>query len=617
MWSVPPQVPDASFFANYNRNSTTTGAGDAFFSNCFDNWDHEVAVLYNLTTPTGAFGLSLANRPGPMGSEWPTSVSTYEDMFWARKKMFIFIVRHCTYSPGMSTEQIRYYHGDRLKSFMIIPIVPKFNAFNELVAKVAIQMVTLTGSALGAALSLNIWALLQVCQHALWRRLQLYTISDYPSQTITGTTFVPSTLDSLTVPAPVAQLINDLGPVIRDSMLHVPTITGMSAWYTYWDIFGPGNSSISSLGNSALVKTAGTNDPVIVFRAPGTGDITVNGTYRTNWGATAGSNIWSWTCIQYLHELLTIFMTSGNNYGKGDFLYPVSKGPRGGLCMFAKDVLASSIVIDTMLGVAGAASAITMAYYPLVQMGSYVPITGAEITMAALTRFSEGSATQMGTVKYLRSYAGTGQNSFVDRFVSQILGPGGTFQEALAAAMEKRHGMMMDSSSGLVSSNDNIDACLWDAIKSVAGTIAGALQPAASKAAGIGCGAIPFVGQFAKPLCETAASNLVKFAADSAKSSTNRHAVNSAKGELGKFKGTVKGMKAVEDQQLSEERPPLRRYSRADYESDARAYGEDDGDDEYRRPRRTRKTSYKPRGGQSSKGKKKKGPKAKSRKRRH
>jgi hypothetical protein len=132
--------------------------------------------------------------------------------------------------------------------------------------------------------------------------------------------------------------------------------------------------------------------------------------------------------------------------------------------------------------------------------------------------------------------------------------------------MEKRHGMNMDMSSGLVSAKDNTDACLWDALKSVAGTIAGALQPAASKAAGIGCGAIPIVGRFAAPLCESAARNLVGLVADQSKSSTNRHARAGQKGELGKFKTQMKGMKAVEGGELSEERPPLRRYRREDYQ---------------------------------------------------
>jgi len=582
MWAVPPAVPDASFFGLFCRQSLTTGAGDQFFTNPFDKWDHEISLLYSLSTPVGDFGAIYATRPGPMGTEWPLTSTTYANAYWIRKEMFIFIVRNGTYAPGIAPEQMRYYHGDKLKTFRIVPILMDFSGWHEVQAKAILQL-----NANGAAFdTTQVWSTLITTEHAMMRRLQLQTIGEGPNQFDATRQFLPSVIDELVVPAPLAQVINDLGPVVRDDILHLPCNPVANVrWYTNWDVLGPGDVTIVGQWNYSLSRTAGAGDPVLKWSAPGCSEVTLNAAWVTAYNLLTNFLYGSWVAVMRAHAQMVKFVSNGVNYGKGDFLYPVSKGPRGGLVMLTRSLFDGTVAKETT------DNSMSLTYVPLKEIGAYVPVTGAEITMVAIARFGMASATMLKSCKYVRMFQNTGANAFVDRYISQTFGPGGTFQQALADAMEKRHGMNMDVSSGLVSANDNIDACLWDSIKSIAGTIAGAIQPAASKAAAIGCGAIPVIGRFASPICEQAATNLISFATDASKSSTNRHARGSAKGELGKYKKEVRSMKAIEDMELPEERPPRKTPRREAYD----AYEEEDDQEDYRVPRyrRTRQGATK------------------------
>lgn len=615
MWAVPPPIPDGSFFAFYTRNKMGSGAGMQLFTSPFDKWDVEIAALYSLTTPSGPYGAVFAPRMGPMDSEWPNAWtgSTYSDPFWIRKEMFIFIIRNNTYTPGMPTEALRAYHGDPLSSFRCIPVLTHMAAWHEAVAR-AWQQLRDNGAAWGSG-SLGATQLLSfnlVCDHAFMRRYQLNTIGEQSTPAFTALALQPSNADQLVIPAPLAQLLNDYGPVVRDGLLHLPffQFTTGDAWFELWDVIGDNSAGIMQMFHAATKKTTGT-DADLNWQAVNGATKTLNGAWVTAYKLLTNYLYVSWYAVYRAHTIMVQFLSNGAGYGKGDILYPVSKGPRGGLVMLTRCSFGSAVTdpLDTT-------NNITITYLPLAVIGSYVPITGAEIAMAVIEGWTLSDSTFISTCKYVKTFSSAGENAAVLRYTSVTLGQGGTFLDALSNAMERRHGPMMDGSSGLTSANDNTDACLWDAIKRTVGTIAGALQPAASKAAGIGCGMIPVIGQFAKPVCEAAATNLTSLAVDASKSSTNRHAATTARKELTKYASTVKPMKRVEDHEISEERQPhLESFANDDLYRPIRSRrtGFRYGDEEIEYQPRRRKGR---RGGRQGGGKKKKNKGRKGRKRR-
>jgi hypothetical protein len=612
MWATPPPVPDGSFFSFYTRNAMGVGSGCAYFTSPFEKWDVDIASLYTQNVPTIPYGALFAPRPGPHDAEWPFTWtgSSYQDPFYIRKEMFIFIIRNNTYVPGAPVSELRQYHGDKLSTFRIAPIILQMTMWHENVAKCWMQL-----RANGCAYDLNgLFAFVMVCEHAMLRRLQLNTIGQPTTAIGDYVRFLqPSDADEFVIPAPLAQIVNDLGPVVRDGMLHLPMqqiATGTDKWTDWWNTLGPGPTiATEQIFQQCLKRTGGTTDPTLTWEGSVAGTQTMGSGWIAAYILLTNFLGVSWSMIHSAHSYMVNFISNGNAYGKGDILYPISKGPRGGLVMLTRLDNASPIarVIDATN------QALTFTSTPVASIASYVPITGAEIAMVAIEGWGQGNQTFTSTCKYVKQFSGIGENNYIDRYMSVTLGPGGTFLDALSAAMERRHGVDMDPESGLVSAGDNTDACLWDAIKRTVGTIAGALQPAASKAAGIGCGMIPLVGQFAKPICEAAATNLTSMAADAAKSSTNRHSTTSARAELKKFDTTVRKAKPIEYGELPEERRPQRDTFDDDdiYQPRARRTGRRNGDDFDYQPRRRKqqpqqKKKKKPQGGQQPKKKKKK-----------
>jgi hypothetical protein len=162
-------------------------------------------------------------------------------------------------------------------------------------------------------------------------------------------------------------------------------------------------------------------------------------------------------------------------------------------------------------------------YNPLKALISNHAIGGTELVMAAIARWSWVVGTYGNWSKYGRNFIIRNGDAFVDRYCSNVMSPGGTFLDHLSEAGAMRHGPR-DLDMGLATPGDNADACLWDAIKKVAGTVAQTLQPAVSEAAKIGCGSVPGVGQFIRPMCGEVARSLTTYIADTARVSSNRQA---------------------------------------------------------------------------------------------
>jgi hypothetical protein len=525
MWEKPPKVPDASYWAQpsvggYSAFSTST---DPLFGCAFQNWDSEIACLYqrNSVAPvqeSPPFDL----RPGPMTGEWPkepTLASGFEDAYALRKMAFCLIVRNLTYEPGLPAAGLKVYHGDVLKSLRVIPMPIMIEGWHEFVARCAVQIF-----ANGATYDSNqMFALLTICEHALLRKLQMCTIGFYNDTANLQRYFLPSDIDRLNVPAPVAMALNDFGPVIVSGHLQLPLFkwTPLKEWFRNWNVFG--DTAIEKIFDYSLRKTAGSADPNFTWNVASTTQ-TISAAWVTAYVLLTNFQFVSWVAVFRLQELVIKLVSNGVAYGKGDILFSVGKGPRGGVCMFSQSVggsLSSDLIISE-----ASDNSLTFDFYSLRNIGSPIPIVGPEIVMSLLCRWRPTVSRQAENWKFGRAFSALGGNSYVDRFVNVILGPGGTFLDMFSQAMKDRH-MHHDTTSGLVNGNDQVGACLWDAIKGIAGTIASAVQPAAEAA----CGFLPG-GPLTNKACGAAVKAVAAYAGDMGRTATNRKRLRTRKEEL-------------------------------------------------------------------------------------
>lgn len=560
MWDEVPTVPDGSYFSFPTVNCTEApNSAHVMFTNPFTRWNEEIGALYYSLSggvvTTTAQPFTMATRCGPMASEWPLTgilADGFEDQYFARKLMFCFILRGVDYRPGMPTKEMRVYYGDKLRSFRIVPVIIDLAGYHEVLAR-AIMQVKVNGATYDKSQN---WAALVIHEHAVLRKYFLHSIGFNGEKTTAWRTYIPTAADQLMVLAPMAQIINDLGAVVRGKMLHIPLLRAQTValnvkWYTLWNAFGT-NGLMANPWNSAMISA--TNTTQFSWSINGQTAQAISATWVTNNEALAQPLFASWGCVYQLNTLFVKYISNGVAYGKADLLYPVGKGPRGGISMLVK-VVRGPISDDVYwVDAEGGAIAITMKYRNLIGLVSVSPIVGPEIAVAAIERWPYGEAGTVSTSKYGRRWAQEGDSTIVDRFITETMNPGGTFLDHLSEAMEMRHGMN-DVVEGIVTSNDNVDACIWDAMKGILGTIAGAIQPAAGKAAALGCGMIPLVGPWVAPACDMGAQALVGFVKDYAETSTNRKAAATPKEEENKLKRAVAKAKAVEAGELPEQRP--------------------------------------------------------------
>jgi len=244
--------------------------------------------------------------------------------------------------------------------------------------------------------------------------------------------------------------------------------------------------------------------------------------------------------------------TAGNNYAKGDILYPVGRGPRGSIAMLIHPVLRPTVVVDPF------ENSLSIAYKSLEQLCTNVPVTSDEVALAAICKWG-GPITVAAlplVCKYMKRFDNIALQSATDRYASQVMNPGGTFIDALSEAMRSRHGAGM-LTSGLGSANSNVDACLWDAVKPVVGMIANAIQPLATEAAAFTCGAIPVVGFVASAACKSGAEALFAYVQDVCDTSTNRRPANTPEDEKRELVKIVGKTKALQMNELPENRSKL------------------------------------------------------------
>jgi len=518
-------VPDGSFFAfPAINNASAVASNNPMLASPFIKWDAEVASLYYTTADIAATTNSypaFAPRCGPMATIQPNGAAgnTFTDSFFYLKCCFVFLCRH---NPGINLLQptvvnLRAYHGEKLATFFVRTRFVDFRGFNEAVAR-AIMCCFDCGAAFN---STQAYAALVAHASMLHRKLNLFSPVVINVATTVQQAACASQWDAVPALAPIAQLINEFGPTILEGNLFCPSVlyvAGNAAWFSFFDTLGS-NTLQGQLHNYQLVNATG---GTITWTSKGGGATnTLNGAWRTSYGGTAGVFLYTpwWSIAAYTRQLEQLSQAAAT-IAKGDITFNCSRGPRGGLSMQSLAFISGNNYTNDVWS-----NATQFISNALEQFGSHVALSADDIVLAAILRPNLVANVQLQLLKYLKTSSYTGQNPYLDEYIMKTIGSGGTFVKLLAAEMEKMHGVG-DMKYGMALPRDNMDQCLWGALKGIVGTIAQAVQPAASAAAAIGCapiGAIPVVGQFLKPSCTVMAKNLVNYAADTSRVSTNRN----------------------------------------------------------------------------------------------
>lgn len=535
MWEKPPPPPDASFFSYYSDGQQTTTVSAPYlsrFANVFEKWDEEIAALfYTKSTYTlDVNGPGVGTRPGPLPNEYPVRAEgvTFMDTFDMRKAVFILVIRNMVYEPGMDIAQTKNFQGAKLKT--LVPAIRKisFQQFHNSVARATLQLFQQSGS-YDSTIS---FVMQNVMNHVLMRKYQLVSCGNENRLDFAGSV-LPQSWDKVAVLAPIAQIINEFGVVVKYGQLILPQTSDWSnGWWYPWSaqLFSdePMAQYLSNPSNSVYTWQSQT----------------LNATWVTNYTALTYYNKFSWNALTRGVLTLSRAISTGlGNPNRGDLLYNISGKPWGSETML--------VCLDP--GSTGARSVTVENNYVLnciswEAMYAVSPIVGPNIAMALLSGFSASySNTSSKTSKYGKIIADKGVDYAIERYVTETMTPGGTFWDVMAKAYDRRHKSSDDT--GLVSANEDPDACLWDAVKVVAGTIAGVLQPASENIAELGCKAIPVVGEFAAPICKRTAAALMSYAADLATTSTAREAAMSPKD---KFREIALATRRVEAEPMGE-----------------------------------------------------------------
>jgi hypothetical protein len=572
------EAPDASFYSFITTGAYTGGGtvtSDCVMVNHFSKWDPEIAQLYfrmgqgtDSAVCTNTARLIPASLPLDLGESSGAAANfdyTYVDLFVQWKASFVFIMRNCVYKPLDNLSKTKNYYGENLKTFAMTMRPLRIYSWREAIWRVLSEI---NKTRTGAQLTPNaatLFAYLVLCDVTVFRRLAQYcpSISFKRGSTVYNTVISapPGMTSELQIPAVLAQFVNDLGPVVSRGQLIVPVHPFMTnRWY---DDRGLTDTTSRWFG-SALSFTTAPTAADITFR-----DQTVN----TAWvvaqnGVTCISQmICPFVSLNSIYEIVRQFLTDGSGYGRGEFIYPLSSSPRGGAVMLtlALDRANGGAVSTPLQYLPGGGVGAQVAQRPCDGLTSGAPISSLELTMAYLEGWVAGTMEidytqniQNNRYSFVLNEMNNG-SLLIGRLISEVFTPGGVFSIMLAKAMHKRH--TPDNDLGIVGANDDLDTCLWDTIKSVVGTVSGALKPMVP-AVGIGCNLFaPGTGGF----CTSVAKGLLDVADNVSQIGTNRHEVSNKNQELGKISRAV-----TDVTNASVDLPRYNRYDRSYIRSELR-----------------------------------------------
>jgi hypothetical protein len=529
------EAPDASAWAHpYDNGQGGVLTSSARQISCvFAKWHPETAMLFldwNTTyqiQPSGVI-MTIPRPSGVYGIDVSWNSVSIGDSARILRENYAFIAHYCDDDLGRPINEITWM-GEKLNTLNIgsIPIQRIYRNFIH-----GLVFDALSGVSPGSDFTVTpdagfLASSLMVVNAVEYRRIQQanprYEIQILQNGQTGGPSDAPIPMSVLGARLPLleAQLANEIGAVVYRGQL----------WCPLAEVLGKRWHDQIRLGD--------TDNPTSFFGQPfagaqfvSTGSFqlnnatTLNTTWLTNYGALSGA---IWTPMATFDTIMGKFLTSlghGVGYGRNELLWPVSNSPRGGAAMLAKIDLSGNQTTGSMF-INSAQANYTI--FPISGIGSTVTLSPADHALAVLGVFSRAPTTTFGqTVRNLRNskfYQELPSSfvypSWVTEIITATVNTGGSATILLAEAIKERH--QQGDEMSLFSGIDDVDACLWDALKGVLHTVARTLEPVVPFVAGSLCAP---AGPAAAAGCSAAADIINQRLIDMSTTKTNRQSVS-------------------------------------------------------------------------------------------
>jgi len=333
----------------------------------------------------------------------------------------------------------------------------------------------------------------------------------------------PSMYLNAKLPLLLAQLANEIGPVVHHGQLRCPFIESMGVGW--WGVFA---TTASAPNKFQWMMNVVTGIPAVnTFKVNDAVNLDV--AWRNGYSALATVVYTPLYCWERLVAVFNDGIVDGSGYGRGETTWPVSNNPRGGLSMLNQVNYSSTIAFDVSLPFGG-------------RTGVSVPgapqVTGSRFTSLIqpvdqacweLGLYSRSPAPTFGNAisdlrqsKYYKIYPeGWTFPAYAEEAVTETTTFGGSINMLLADAIKARH--KGGSHIGFLSGEDDVDACLLDALRGVLHTIARSSENVIPALAGAACSVIGPIGTAA---CSTGASILTQKVIDLTTDKSNRQSMS-------------------------------------------------------------------------------------------
>jgi hypothetical protein len=541
MPSTIVQAPDGSAFTYpyVADNSTDTIGNCSHVTNPFCRWNEEIGILYNyesLNMKRRAFG-NVRAAP-EFCQQYGLNMSGVAQSTTARARVlrenFVFIMRFCDYEFGADLSNTLNFQGAQLRTLNIVPRFVSSMQYKDTMLTVYSQLLRTQTVGPGAdqlnTIFLAAAAAVQFRLNRLNPRTLMCAWLSGPGDTVIGPQNVPMSQawQNLRLPLLASQAIAELGCAINKGQLFcpVPAYVGHAWFYSRTGTRPATSWNPDSVWDFNFTSSA-PQVPSWTWETQ-----TLNAAWQTGYEALSGFVLTPNNAGGRIMSLAVSGLTAGAGFGRSDLVYPVTNNPFGGVCVLV-DVFHDQGTNDEDIDMGSSGWQYKRRMYSTLAVGSNIAIGGVDMAVALFCSWHNDNTTTVQdkkdaliSYKYCLEFtAGYSSDVLVTSLANATTNPGGSVVTMLSDAMMRRHSDL--GSIGVMSRNDDLDACLWDALKGVIATGARLLEPVGGIIAGAACNAFVPGSGF---ICSNVAEHVLSVAKDLGTTATNRNAPGS-KGE--------------------------------------------------------------------------------------
>lgn len=490
--------------------------------NVFTKWNVEEAMLFldwssNYHIGPAASQIPIPNPNGTYGFNG-TTPQIVTDSARILRENYVFLARNTVQELGHPIMPM-YWLGEKVDTLNIVPIPITRLARDFADARIIAAIAGTNPSGTNVTDSNWLWSYYYLVRAAEWRRIQVsnprYEIQNANTQSNAPASI---TAEPARIPLLDAQFSSEIGCVVHHGQLHAPQVEALGQWW--YNVIGgsPGNPHYFFYNGCPTIWASSNTFPI-------NGATVLDGTWRTNYGASAGGPLWvPCAFINLFAEYFMNGMNQGTKYGGNELVWTVTNNPRGGASMLTRYLSTGSRTNNPVRYLNSTNNWGSMD--PIVGLVAWSTIPPADLGIAALAGFSrifgQNSTIVLKTLRNAKfsfamppAYSGY---QWLEDAVSATVNTGGSATMLLAKAIEKRHSV--GDSLSLMSGSDDVDACLWDALKGVFHNVARAVEPVVPFAAGAICSTAG--GPAAAAACSATSRLLMQRVVDISGDKTNR-----------------------------------------------------------------------------------------------